>query len=146
MSMSGAVYFTSNSDNQDISIDLFLSVLRKKFWSPIFMDSICYLPLGDENFDWTTASGSDFLCIKEVLIKKYENREIIGLLLYWKNTAIGVNALIYPKFERITFSLDANRVEIEGTDVTDYTWYLERLLPIAFDLNISLESIQCIDG
>ena len=100
-----------------------------------------YLPMNDdEMFSWES-SKEDFLSILEILKKKEEVGELIGISLYWQNTDIGGTALLWNSEEikksniqtPFSFSFSSERRLLVNNDdmkITDVNWYLKRLLPI----------------
>lgn len=106
-----------------------LSQMMRKNWGVMHQGKVCYLPLGDTLFEWTEKRISQSK-LMEMIEQKEQDNEIIGLMLYWKNTDIGISMLIFPD-AKIIFQFMSNRVKLENAfyfDMTDVNWYLERIL------------------
>ena len=130
--------------SRNVSLDIDLSMNNKKFsryeilecllyggWSFLDDGNFVYLPLGDEDYDWNSASMSekeilDFLRIKSNL------DEVIGFPITWADTNIGGQVLFFPNFE-FSFSI-TTYIKNFDKNIVDVNWYLIKLLPI-FDKN-----------
>lgn len=119
-------------------------------WSFIFNGCANYLPIGDveESFNWTNQK-INFNELLEILIKKQERKELVGVFMTWEDTDIGGDLLMWGAsqaktrmtYEPIGFSASSNR-QIFNQDYprTNVNWYLERLLPIFDTTDTLLES------
>ena len=106
-------------------------------------NKICYLPLNDDDmFDWQEDIFSDTK-FTELVFQKENIQEIIGLNIFWSNSNIGISLLIYPNHE-ISLMLSINRVKINNAteDITDVSWYLEKVIPCFNTDNICIENIM----
>lgn len=106
-----------------------LSEMMCKNWNVVHKGKICYLPLHDTLFEWTEKDISES-ALMEIVTQKEQKHEIIGLVLYWQNTDVGVSMLIFPD-DKITFGLMINRVKLDvglNMDITDINWYMERII------------------
>lgn len=45
--------------------------------------------------------------------------------------------------KQVSLGADINRVVIPGTDTTDFTWYLKRLVPILEEAGLLIDLIEC---
>ncbi|MBW4085833.1 hypothetical protein [Paenibacillus sp. S150] len=104
---------------------------------------VTILPLGDnDGFDWTsTILHRDSLI--DILKKKQEQKEIIGIELMQVDCEVGCELLIFNTNQMI-FSLSIARKKIkvkDDIDITDFSWYLERILPVF--KNLQVEQIKC---
>lgn len=105
---------------------------------------ILYLPLGDDdNFAWqyNEITIDELL---DIVDKKESCREIIGLLMLWDRTDIGVHLLIHSELQ-ISFSIDVNRKIINNLDnvnITDVNWYLEKIIGLLRKSNYIVESFS----
>lgn len=147
MAKSASIKIFSNSENNSVEFSEILHYFDKFSLSLISNKNIIsYLPVGDEDLDWCYTNGDDIKYVENILYNKYQNNEIVGFSVFWKESEIGMDILIYPKLQKISFLLEINRQEIEGMDITDFTFYLKTIIPILSSLNISIEVIECIDS
>ena len=104
-----------------------LQLLFIKGWNATNNGKILYLPLGDDDdFDWQEQQ----LSISELLnivSQKEKQGEIIGVGVTWESTMIGGTLLIHSNCS-LSFSLTINRKQLVS-NITDVSWYLERILP-----------------
>ena len=94
---------------------------------------ISYIPLGDNGmYNWQEKelSYADFY---EIIKQKEIANEDIGVDIYWKNTEIGLSLLIFSDL-KVTLILSINRVKIDlqDIDITDSSWYLQRIIPYLY--------------
>ncbi|NLW48571.1 MAG: hypothetical protein GXY86_14740 [Firmicutes bacterium] len=103
---------------------------------------ISYLPIGDnDDFNWQSKNIDKDYLIK-ILAKKEQKKELIGVVITWKDTEIGGQLLIWDKGD-ISISLTLNRklIDTDKSDrITDVNWYLKRILPIFPVNNLDIES------
>ncbi len=96
---------------------------------------INYLPIGDkDNFAWQAEKNMSFDTLAKILNAKEKADEIIGVILTWKDTNIGGTFLFQPKGSLDTFSMHISierqkALIAEEYDITDFQWYLSKLLP-----------------
>lgn len=86
---------------------------------------VTFLPIGDDDFNW--------LC------------ETIGIQLLRRDSKAGCDLLIFNTNE-IVFSLSIyrNKIVVESDiDITDFTWYLEKILPVFKNSSLQVEQIIC---
>jgi len=104
--------------------------MQNKGWNLEKNGKTSFLPYNDDMYNWE----EDYISEEELynlLEKKQEEKEIIGLVLYWKETNIGIDMLFLDR-QNISFGLNCNRVclDLEGmNNITDVNWYLSRILP-----------------
>jgi hypothetical protein len=95
---------------------------------------IGYLPLGDkDDFHWQ-AEKISFEALTKILHEKERANEIVGVTMTWKDTEIGGSFLFWRNDSLETFSMctDGNRQRtiLDGNyEITDFQWYLAKLLP-----------------
>ena len=92
-------------------------------------DKICYLPLNDELFEWKEENilESEFI---EIIDKKEQNHETVGVILYWQNTDIGISMLIFQDCQ-VSFNIGINRLKLDSVndiDITNMNWYIEKII------------------
>ena len=88
-----------------------------------------YLPLGDnDDFDWQRNHFSEEE-LQEIITKKQNHREMVGLILYCKDSDEGITILAKNTNE-IVISLNINRRTIEKRrdSFTDVDWYIKNIV------------------
>ena len=123
--------FDLSMNNKKISRYEILKYLWENGWRFLDNGQFTYLLLGNDDWDWNSASMSeqeifDFLKIKS------NSDEVFGFVMIWSDTNIGGNVLFFPNFEFL-FSININIKEIDN-NIVDINWYLMKLLPV-FDKN-----------
>ncbi|MDS0526552.1 hypothetical protein NNC19_12745 [Clostridium sp. SHJSY1] len=134
----------ARNNNEKISAKKLISILISDKWRLQDNGKISYLPLGDDDdFDWQY----DEISINElmdIVDKKEERREVIGLIMLWDTTEIGVNLLIHSELE-LSFSCSINRKKLNNLDnrsITDVNWYVEKIIPLLQKNNYIVESFS----
>ena len=109
-----------------------LKTLMNAGWTLNDQGKISYLPLGDkDDFDWHIQENLSFEELKGILTAKEKAKEAIGVIVTWQDTGIG-GTVMFRLDNNLSFGLDINRKEIllqNNYAVTDFQWYLEKLLP-----------------
>ena len=107
-----------------------IDLLNKIGWKYFnYNNKVEYLPLGDSgDYNWQ----EELLSKKELqdlINKKQDNLEIVGLNLYYKNTGEGMTFLA-KNTEEVLIDLDINRKTIENNreSITDVGWYIENII------------------
>lgn len=88
-----------------------------------------YLPIGDNgDYDWQKSVLSK-IELQDLVNKKQDNKEIVGLNLYYENMEQGIT-LLAENTEQIVIDLDINRKTIESNreSITDVGWYIENII------------------
>ncbi len=113
---------------------------------------ISYLPLGDDNdsFDWQWEEISHWPKVKKIITQQCANKERIGICLVWRTSLTGGQFLFETKESQLLVNLTITRKRIKGLErATDFTWYLEKLLPplenLNEKLNIQILEINCVE-
>lgn len=145
MSKSGDFKLIINDANSADILNI-LRLFQASGWDINDHGHICYLPLGDEDFDWQIVPASEKETVLSILREKSSKSEIIGINLVSENTNIGLVTLFYPALTKISLSAEINRKMIDGMDITDFSWYLKEFIPIFLKAGMSIESIECIDS
>ncbi len=114
-----------------------LDSLLASGWKPDDDGVVRYLPVGDDDYDWNAAPVADLPRVMAEIRTKEKNREAIGLVLTFEDTAVGGEWLFLPNGD-VAFTPSVNRKTTEGR--SDVGWYLHRILPAfqragAFDLD-----------
>jgi hypothetical protein len=146
MSHAAGINITLSSSTKSI-LEL-IEVLLNNGWSVKDHDRISYIPLGDEDaFNWQHMAIAAWPKIVEVLKQKEENRELIGLVMTWKDANRGGEFLFFPDGQLLAVSWSVNRkVLTHCADFTDHSWYLTRILAPLLKEGIVIESVQCYDS
>jgi hypothetical protein len=146
MSHAAGINITISSSTKSI-LEL-IEVFLNNGWSIKDHGHISYLPLGDEDaFNWQHIAIAAWPKIVEVLKQKEKNRELIGLVMTWKDANIGGEFLFFPDGQLVAVSWSVNRKALERcTDFTDHSWYLTRILAPLLKEGVVIESVQCYDS
>lgn len=143
MSVSASIDFNFYSSNVDITPLLLISILLSNGWSLLDCGGKSYLPIGDiDNFDWQHSKSITDDEIMEICAIKFKNKEVIGLGLTWLDTNIGGDFLLYPE-GGLSFLLNIERIENISTTLTDFNWYLEKIIPTLIENDIYVERMKC---
>ncbi|MCB9608319.1 MAG: hypothetical protein H6716_17150 [Polyangiaceae bacterium] len=92
------------------------------------------IPQGSDPSDWTLIQEG----LLELADAKSAAGETFGVRLWWENTDIGGEFLVFPRGE-LVFSPTTQRVTLDGR-VTDVSWYLPKLLGAFAKSQLQLES------
>ena len=88
-----------------------------------------YLPLHDnESYDWNYGN----FCNKylfDIFELKAKAKEIIGVRLFWEDSDVGVDLLLYPNLTMI-FSIERGNRPVTHYGITDFDWFLSRIIPL----------------
>lgn len=106
---------------------------------------VTFLPLGDgDNFNWLS-EAVDSAHIMNIIETKQAQREIVGIQLLRRDSEIGCDMLMFNT-NQIGFNLSMARKNIQtqgDIDITDFSWYLERILPVFKYAGLRVERVQC---
>ena len=123
-----------------ISLIDILSILSSYGWNFSDNGHQVYLPIND-NDEWNWKSEKlnngelfDIFHIKSKL------SEPIGVAISWQETNIGGQLLLFPNGE-ISVLLNNNRL-INSYGVTDFDWYLNKIVPVFREHNIVIEKLS----
>ncbi len=148
MSLSASIDFQFNKTPTFNPVSIIDSLLEFG-WS--YDDGhISYLPLGDnDSFDWQSEEIIHWPKIEKIITQKCANKEIVGIYLVWPSSLIGAQFLFKTKESQLLVQLTA-RKKIKGQErATDFTWYLEKLLPplekLKEKLKIQILEITCAE-
>lgn len=113
-----------------------LNIFRKIGWD-IYnaQGKVEYLPIGDDEYDWLCEEIS-LVSLNDIINKKINRKEQIGINLFYKNGAEGISLLAYTT-EQVILSVSINRKIIKGK-YTDMAWYLENIIYKLFDMDVRL--------
>ncbi len=123
-------------------VDIILGLMRHG-WKMYDYGYKMYLPINDDDmFDWQRTKISDNE-ILEILKKKEELGELLGVFLSWQDTNIGGDFLIYQDCF-VSIILNCGR-QTNKDNSTNFDWYLPKLIPIFEAENIVIKSVYCED-
>ena len=141
MSVSASIDIELSAPNlQQVDV---LRLLLKQGW--VIYDNGCksFLPINDKDmFNWhrvptSQITDADLFAILSI---KQSFQELIGVSLSWKDTDIGGEFLISDDLT-LCISLSNNR-RINTYGLTDFDWYLSRIIP-AIDIDeVFIEDIS----
>lgn len=143
MSVSASIDFNFYSNSINITPLLLITILISNGWALSDCGGKSYLPIGDiDDFDWQYSKSITDDEIIQICAIKFENQEIIGLGLTWLDSNIGGDFLFYPNGD-LSFLLNIGRIENPSTALTDFNWYLEKIVPFFIKNQINIASVQC---
>ncbi|MEK5439626.1 MULTISPECIES: hypothetical protein [Paenibacillus] len=72
-------------------------------------------------------------------------KETIGIQLLRRDSKAGCDLLIFNTNEMVfSLSIYRNKIVVESDiDITDFTWYLEKILPVFKNSSLQVEQIIC---
>lgn len=129
MSMNSYLELYVHKTTEYKSIDI-INVLIASGWKlKDKTNKISYLPIGDkDDYNWQSdVISKDTL--REILIKKEAMGELIGVILYWKESDIGI-IIIIDRTNEIIIDLSINRKTLgnKKKGLTDVNWYIENII------------------
>jgi len=136
MSVSASIQISlSNENNMNVPGSKILPILTHSGWR-IFTTSgkVGYLSAESNNdFDWKYAS-LNFETLIDIFKEKEMKKETTGVCLFWGNTSIGGSFSFLYDNTMHTFSININEDRqlitlAENYNITNFQWYLEKLLP-----------------
>lgn len=132
------IKFVSNVSSLDIILNLI-----DVGWLPKDYDgSQTYLPLDDQDDDYTwTSNNISINKLLEILKQKQVLNQRIGLVLTWKDTKIG-GEFFFLDDDSLMVSISVERQVIYNTNITDVSWYIEKIIPLLLGRNIVYESFK----
>ena len=101
-----------------------IKIFQRIGWN--FHPEIEYLPLHDEDdYNWQKEKISPEELFS-IIDEEQKNQEIIGLILYYLNTDIGITLLI-KNHDEIIIMLNINRKTLKNSEITDISFYIEKI-------------------
>ena len=126
-------------DNDRDAIDV-LKCLLHHGWTIYDNGEKIFLPENDNGmFDWKSQVNITDSEIFSILTIKYKAKETLGISLSWLDTNIGGEFLIYPDLS-VSLCCSNNR-QTNNYNITDFDWYLSKLIPIFIKENFYIESL-----
>lgn len=128
-----------------IGVRDFLSGMIEAGWSYDDHGHISHLPAGDnEVSNWTFRPLADWIAVVEEIEQKVVRKETAGIVLLTGEERSGGEVLIAPSLEEITLIISANRRTLSGAfRATDYSWYIERMVPPLEKSGFRIERMEC---
>ncbi|GGH61383.1 hypothetical protein GCM10008014_36760 [Paenibacillus silvae] len=118
--------------SESISGSTILNRLEEYGWSYNDHGMVTFLPVGDdEDYNWQRMNIT-ITELLEVIHKKEERGEVIGVVMTWMDTNIGGTFLI-RETGAFLMSPDINRKVLKlgnGSSSTDINWYITKLIPV----------------
>lgn len=108
--------------------------------------NIEYLPIGDnDSFSWKEENIT-YTELRKIIKQKQQEKELIGVCLYNKDTNHGIS-LLAKNLDEVIFSIDINRKTIgkERDSLTDFEWYFSNIIMILNKKASFLFSYKFID-
>nr|WP_174506364.1 hypothetical protein [Acinetobacter sp. Marseille-Q1620] len=124
------------------SIDIVLLLLNSG-WTFEDNGHQSYIPIGDNDewdWRWEHLKNNELLDILKI---KQNLREVIGVGITWKDSERG-GELILNNDNSLILNLTNNRLVSKST-VTDFDWYLEKIVNVFNSNAIFIESIKCYE-
>lgn len=144
MSHSSSIDISSN-EKQAITPSTILNALLAAGWSYNDHGHISFASSEDLS-DWQWAPLSDWPCILQRLDTAYANGIIVSVSLLIEAEASGGNFLFFPESSSISLSPSINRKEISSVfRLTDYSWYLGKLVKPIEATGYKIDRIECAD-
>lgn len=105
-------------------------------------DKVWYLPVGDkDDFEWEKNVLTEEE-IRRIVQEKEKLNETIGIILYWKDTEVGISVLAYSANE-FSVGLNINRKKLSQYDnraITDVNWYIQNIIQVLKEQQYQIES------
>jgi len=108
-----------------------LSCLQEIGWDIFSPESeVTYLPVNDEdNYNWQFEKISRAE-LHKIIEEKEAHKEIIGIALYWRESEVGVNMLVWPE-GKYSFLINISRRCLYNDKAcfdTDLNWYRDNIV------------------
>lgn len=92
-------------------------------------DQVEYLPLGDSgDYQWQIDAIAEGR-LYELIERKQDRAEMVGLVMYYRDTDVGIT-LLAESTEAVIIMPNINRRTLDDNDdsLTDMSWYAERII------------------
>lgn len=134
--------------DRDIDFMSLLQALVDTGWNFNSHGKIVYLPGDIEDIDWMDADLDNLPQVFKELRGSAESGDGGEIIMVWQDTMSGGSLHFGPKFgrNRISFSISRNRKLLHGHSefygVTDFSWYIERLIPAFKNINLNVREVK----
>lgn len=119
--------------------------LQDVSWSLNYEGGITYLPFGDKgDYDWQQViySQESVADVLHIIGRKFQLEEEIGVMIVWSDSNRGITIALKRNVLEFSCSINRKVLEIGRVEITDFRWYLERLLPAAIFNKNTPEKIE----
>ncbi len=138
MSVSASIDISLSEENID-PVTIFRYLLNHN-WRIEDNGNKVFLPLNDDDmFDWQSRTDIKDYEVFDILSRKNNIKETLGVSLSWLDTNVGGEFLIAQDLT-VSISLTNNR-QINSYGITDFDWYLSKIIPVLTSEKICIESI-----
>ncbi|MBP3610357.1 MAG: hypothetical protein J6J42_08495 [Lachnospiraceae bacterium] len=130
---------TLDCSNYSDNLETILKLFQQIGWTIYNSEGQAeFLPLGDQDdYDWQRQNLPENM-IYNILAKKRENQEIIGINLFYEKGTEGIS-LLAQDTSQITLSIGINR-RLLNKRHTDTIWYLQNIIYKLFDMGVRITS------
>jgi len=117
-------------------------------WALFRSGKASYLPLGDTEFlNYRYGEAIEYEQLVSIIEKKEQLGELVAVDLFWNDTLIGDTVMFLPakNYCEILIGVSSDRQTVqlnENYSITNFQWYLERLLP-PLNAAFGVESFSC---
>lgn len=116
-------------------------------WSIFKDENITYLPIDDnEMFNWSSEK-MEYDEFMNLIANKNKEKDIIGVVLYWNKTNIGITLLFNNSDSKnLSIGIDFDRKYIdEESKTVDFNWYFSNIMPAIMKSNsIWMYEFSCV--
>lgn len=133
--------------NTNIPGSIILPVLIDSGWRISSNGTVGYLPAETNDVaEWQYAC-INFDSLLNIFKIKEIKKEITGVRLFWQDTQVACNFTFFPDDIMKTLSININQDRqlvtfASGYEMTNFQWYLEKLLP-PLDKAFEVEFVSC---
>lgn len=140
MGISADIDFSLHEDTGQFTNFDIVKLLYNNHWTFNDTGLKTYVPLDCEIGDFNRENIKDEEVFKILAIKQKSN-ENLSVVMTWKESNIG---FILSFHEHLNFSLVLNiNRRVTPYQVTDFNWYLERLVPCLLESNLQIINLRC---
>lgn len=140
MSVSASIDFKLHQKYDDLSNLDVIELLYKNGWTFNDNGQSCFVPFGAEIGDFELRKIDADVLFK-ILEAKQDAGEYLSVVMTWQNTNIGFTLLTHEHLG-ISVLLNINR-QITVYKVTDFMWYLDRIIPCFEDDEWNIVQLFC---
>ncbi len=137
MSASASIKFHSS----EITSAIYINIVRKLIdcgWSINDYGKITYMA---DEFDWYDSELSELEPVIQKIAIEIDHGRASGLTLLWMDSEIG-GSFLWVNEREVLFSLIVNPLKLKESNVVDFSWYLEKLVPVLAEIYVSKISLD----